>query len=100
MAGIFAVLSLIILPFFLLVLLRVSLFVFGRYLTAQSRDRNELLRALFKRDLDLGSQEDVTEVDNGWGKVDAPQRETERDQWEGMVGFFHPFPLLFAEDMD
>lgn len=91
MAGILAVVLLAILPFSVLVLLRIALFVLGRYLTAQSRDRAEILRAILKRDLDLGSHEDVTEVDNGWGKVDTLPASSERNTWAGIVGFFHPF---------
>lgn len=91
MAGLFAVALVTIFPFFLLLLIRIVLFGLGRYLTAQSRDRGEILRALLKRDLDLGSQEDVVEVDNGWGKVDTPSRSTEKNDWAGIIGFFHPF---------
>ena len=91
MAGMFAVVLLVVSPFFLLVLLRIALLVLGRYLTAQSRDRGEILRALLKRELDLGSHENVTEVDNGWGKVDTPPQSAERNKWAGVVGFFHPF---------
>lgn len=91
MAGIFLVVLLTIFPFFLLVLIRIVLFGVGRYLTAQSRDRGEILRALLKRDLDLDSLGDVVEVDNGWGKVDTPSRSTAKNDWAGIVGFFHPF---------
>lgn len=80
-----------LLPFLLLALGRFALWMLGRYLTTQTKDRREILRALLKRDLDLGSHENVTDVDNGWGKVGTPPHESDRDEWSGIVGFFHPF---------
>lgn len=69
---------------------RLGLWLWGRYLTAQSADRRDILRALFKRDLDLGSQENLTEVDNGWDKIDSPSG-SDQQNWSGIIGFFHPF---------
>lgn len=80
-----------LLPFLLLAVARLSILVLGRYLISQSQDRRDILRALFKRDLDLGSHENVTEVDNGWEKLETPPAGSEQDKWSGIVGFFHPF---------
>lgn len=87
-----AVLGLLtLLPLLLIAAGRFSLWILGRYLTAQSKDRRDILRALLKRDLDLASHENVTDVDNGWGKVGTPPKESGRDEWSGIIGFFHPF---------
>lgn len=81
----------LLLPFLFLALARGALLILGRRLRAQSQDRRDILRALLKRDLDLGSHDNVTEVDNGWEKVDAPPNSPLQTQWAGIVGFFHPF---------
>ncbi|KAK5104090.1 asparagine-linked glycosylation protein [Lithohypha guttulata] len=82
---------LVLVPLLLLALARLSLLLLGRYLLSQTKDRRDILQALFKRDLDLGSHENVTEVDNGWGKVDTPPSESDQEKWSGIIGFFHPF---------
>jgi len=80
-----------LLPILSITLARLSVWILGRYLITQTKDRREILRALLKRDLDLGSHENVTDVDNGWGKVETPPYKSDRDEWSGIVGFFHPF---------
>jgi len=80
-----------LLPILLITIARLSVWVLGRYLITQTKDRREILRALLKRDLDLGSHENVTDVDNGWGKVETPPHKSDRNEWSGIVGFFHPF---------
>lgn len=82
---------LVLVPLLLIALARLSLLLLGRYLLSQTEDRRDILQALFKRDLDLGSHENVTEVDNGWGKVDTPPSESDQEKWSGIIGFFHPF---------
>jgi len=80
-----------LLPLLVIALGRCSLWVLGRRLTAQTEDRRDILQALLKRDLDLGSDENVTDVDNGWGKVGTPPYQSHRGEWSGIIGFFHPF---------
>jgi hypothetical protein len=80
-----------LLPLFLIALIRLSLILIGRSLKSKSRDRRDILRALFMRDTDLGSNVNVTEVDNGWEKVATPPLKREQDEWSGVIGFFHPF---------
>jgi len=80
-----------LLPLLLIVLARWSLRILGRRLTAQTSDRRDILHALVKRDLDLGSHENVTDADNGWGKVGTPPHQSRREAWSGIIGFFHPF---------
>lgn len=79
-----------LLPFALIILVRIALFLLGRYLILQSRERRDILRALFKRDLDLGPHDNVTSVDNGWEKVETPPQ-SQQNAWTGVIGFFHPF---------
>lgn len=78
-------------PVLVIVLSRLSLLILGRYLILQTKDRRDILRALLKRDLDLGSHEDVTDVDNGWGKVDTSSNKQDQGEYSGIIGFFHPF---------
>lgn len=82
--------TIFLLPVLAYVFARLSLYIWGRYLVAQSRDRRDILRALFKRDLDLGSHENSTEVDNGWDRIDPPSG-SNQENWSGIIGFFHPF---------
>ena len=79
------------LPLLLVAFVRLSLFALGRHLISQTKDRRDIFRALFKRDLDLKSHEDVTEVDNGWGKVETLPHKAGQNKWAGTIGFFHPF---------
>lgn len=80
-----------LLPLLVIALATCSLWVLGRRLTAQTEDRRDILQALLKRDLDLDSYENVTDVDNGWGKVGTPPHQSHREEWSGIIGFFHPF---------
>lgn len=80
-----------LLPLLLIALARLALLILGRRLISQTQDRRDILRALFKRDLDIGSTEDVVEVDNGWEKVGTQLDKSKQDEWSGIIGFFHPF---------
>lgn len=78
-------------PLLLVAYLRLALTLTGRSLKSQSQDKRDILRALFKRDIDLGSSVNIEEVDNGWEKVATPPLKAKQDEWSGIIGFFHPF---------
>lgn len=78
-------------PLLFSLLIRLSLALTGKSLTSRSQDRRDVLRALFKRDVDLSSSVNLTEVDNGWEKVGTRPHARKQGEWSGIVGFFHPF---------
>lgn len=80
-----------LLPLLLIASVRLSLILLGRSLKSKSQDRRDILRALFLRDTDLGSNVNIVEVDNGWEKVATPPLKRKQDEWSGVIGFFHPF---------
>ena len=79
-----------LLPIVTLLIIRITLFILGHYLTLTTRDLADIVRALFKRDRDLGSQETLTSVENDWEKVETVTSD-QKEQWSGIIGFFHPF---------
>lgn len=89
--SLFMVGLLILLPFLPFILFEAGLMQLGQTLRSRSRDKREILRALFMRDVDLDTNVTVEEVENGWEKVATPPLKPKQDEWSGIIGFFHPF---------
>lgn len=87
--------SLVALSVFLVCLvlgsLRTVIVLLGTYLRTHTRDSRDLLYAAFKRDRDIGRDETVVDVSNGWSEVGTSSRKRNVNKWSGIVGFFHPF---------
>jgi alpha-1,2-mannosyltransferase len=93
-----AVLALVpLLPLLTLGLIRIGLRIWGWSLQAKTRDRREAIRIQTARDLKVTQekQSHSREVEDGWEKVEregtAPNGQVPQDDWEGIIGFFHPF---------
>ncbi len=86
-----------LLPVFSLLTLRVGLRLWGRALRANSKDRRESIFIQTQRDQRLleEKQDNSHDDEDGWEKVEragtAPNGETPHEDWQGIVGFFHPF---------
>lgn len=78
-------------PLLLIGITRLFLLWLGQRLVSKTRDRRDMICALFKRDLDIASTENLVEVDNGWEKVGTQPDKVNEEDWSGIFGFFHPF---------
>ena len=95
LVGLLAVIPL--LPLFALFFLRICLRLWGRSLHANSKDRRNAILIQTQRDQRVleEKQDDTHEDEDGWEKVEragtAANGQLPQDDWQGIVGFFHPF---------
>jgi alpha-1,2-mannosyltransferase len=87
-----------LLPLILVLLIRLSLRGLGWFLQARSRDRRAAIIAKVRRDRDAISarlQSAHHGTEDGWEKIEkagtAENGGPMHNDWEGIVGFFHPF---------
>lgn len=86
-----------LLPLLALLALRVGLRLWGLSLNAASKDRRDAIHIQAQRDLRIleEKQNNIQEVEDGWEKVEragtAANGRTPQEDWNGIVGFFHPF---------
>lgn len=87
-----------ILPPILLLLAQLSLRCLGWFLQAVSKDRRAAIisRVQHDREAALGLQQHLQqEAEDGWENIEqagmAENGKPSQDEWEGIVGFFHPF---------
>ena len=82
-------------PFLLILLLR----IWGKFLQAGSSDRRYAIYAhakdALKNSKDRDRRKQTQDNDDDWEKVEstasAPNGEVPKGDWEGIIGFFHPF---------
>ena len=95
LVGVSAVIPL--LPLLALVFLRISIRLWGLSLQAKSRDRRDAIFIQTQRDQRVleEKQDSSQEDEEGWEKVEragtAPNGQIPQDDWQGIIGFFHPF---------
>jgi alpha-1,2-mannosyltransferase len=86
-----------LLPFIFLLLIRLALGGLGWSLQARARDRRAAIVSRIQRDRDgvFESRQALQEADDGWERVEktgtAENGKPSPDEWDGVVGFFHPF---------
>lgn len=88
-------------PLIFLLLVRLSLRALGWSLQIQSRDRKAAITARVRREKaailerELSFHGPEAEDEDGWEKIEslgtAENGQSLRDEWSGVVGFFHPF---------
>ena len=86
-----------LLPLVFLLLIQLSLRGLGWSLQLRSRDKRAAIISRIQRDkiATARDQETLLEAEDGWEKIEkagtAENGQPLKDDWEGIVGFFHPF---------
>lgn len=88
-----------LIPFFTIYALRYSLRLVGLYLRRKTQSRREFILERVKLEEEVFRKQKRTQKaeDEDWEKVEgysvgtAPNGATAAEEWEGVVGFFHPF---------
>ncbi|KAK7903211.1 asparagine-linked glycosylation protein [Exophiala xenobiotica] len=89
-----------VLPLILLLLVQLSLRCLGWVLQAKSKDRRAAIISRVQQDREAALElqqhlQRETEAEDGWETIEqagtAENGKPSQDEWEGIVGFFHPF---------